>query len=251
MWKQVLKCLAMFAVMLVCVGVSRRASAQWVVSDPTNLIQNTSTALSEVDGVVNQIQQLAHELKQIEMMKKNLEKLSPDELGQLQADFRQLASLYDQARHIGMQWGQIGQQFDSLYEDYDPEADGLQGYERKRKKWEEQTEDSIRAAMIAHGVIDDYGGREADIDDLVDASDDADGALAAIQAGNRISAELVKQMMELTKIIVADSRAKLSFMKQKQMNDKASRARRHDQVMRDYNESEGYEQPPNQFPEIK
>jgi len=238
-------------VLLAGVFLTAQASAQMVVSDPTNLVQNSLSRVADVRQVKQQIDEIANQIEQIEMMRRNLEKLSPESLSDLREAFAELAQLYERAQHIGMEWGQIDSQFDTLYEDYDPQADGYEGYQRKRKRWEEQTEEAIRAAMIAHGVMEDYGGREADLEALVNASDSAEGALAAIQAGNRISAVLAKQMMELSQLIIADSRAKLSYMKEKQMRDKSSRTRSKEDLLGDFGEHEDYERPPNEFPEIR
>lgn len=249
-WTRKMMALGMLATVWL---MSSTAAAQMVVSDPTNLVQNTLSVASEAEGVLKQIKQIKNQIDQIKMMKRNLEQLSPQTLGELQASFRELSDLYRQAKHIGMKWDQIDQQFDSLYEDYDPEEEGREGYQRKRKRWEEQTEDAIRAAMIAHGVMEDFGGKEADLDALVEASDSAEGALAAIQAGNRISAVMARQMMELTKIVISDSRAKLSYMKEKQAAEKASRERNQYDMLKGYGEREDsdVDEPENEFPEIK
>ena len=246
-WKLLMALIMANAVFL----VGAPASAQLAVTDPTNLVQNTTSAIADADAVINQISQIKNQIDQIKMMKRNLEKLSPESLSDLREAYAELEQLYDQAKHIGMKWGQIDDQFDALYEDYDPKEDGSEGYRAKRKAWEEQTEESIRAAMIAHGVMDDFGGREADLDALVKASDSAEGSLAALQAGNRITAVLTKQMMELTKIVVADSRAKLSHIKEQQASAKASRKHKQYNMMKGYGEREEGETPENKLPEIR
>lgn len=242
---------ASLVLLLLLLGMANPAAAQLVVSDPTNIAQNTITAASEVTSVVNQGVQIANEFKQIEMMVRDLEKLSPQNLAELSDAIQRLGDLYDRANQIGMKWGDIGDEFDALYEGYDPERDGIQGYRAKRKKWQEQTEKSIRAAMISHGAMEDHEARITNLDRMLSASNSASGTLAAIQAGNEIAGVLTKQMMELGKIIIADSRARLSYLQEQESRDAANQARAKEKLFDGYGEMKPYARPSADLPRIR
>lgn len=235
-----------------CVTGPRPASAQMVVSDPTNLVQNTATALAQVDEVVNQIIEIRNQIQQIEMMAKDLERLSVRDWQSLRSSYYRLDASYRRAKYISMRWGQIASQYDAHYEAFDPEVHDGEDYQHKREKWAQQTDDAVRTAMVSHGVVDAYGDRSASLDRLVEASNASQGTLAALQAGNQISAMILRQLMELSELIVADSRARLSHIKEQQMAGAASRKQGDHSLMRGYGEKDVQgPRPPSALPKVK
>lgn len=68
--------------------------AQWVVVDPTNLIQNTITAVESVINEINQVKQLQ------EMVKGNLSGLNIPGFSDFVAQARQIAALVDSAQKL-------------------------------------------------------------------------------------------------------------------------------------------------------
>ena len=234
-----------------CVMWANSATAQMVVNDPANLVQNTMSQVAEARAVIEQIKTVQNQIEQIEQMKRDLEQLSPEQLADLEESFRRLEDLYRQGEQISMEWGQIGSQFDSTYEDYDPEQHDGQEYQERVARWQKQTDASIRTAMMSHGVVTQYDQRGDDLEALVRASDSATGTLAAIQAGNRISALMMRQMMELTEIIAADSRARLSHMKERQMRDRQDNERRRHYMSDGWGEDTPRPQGSSELPKIQ
>lgn len=219
-------------------GLASPAHAQFAVFDAGNLAQNVKSTIAQVEQVYNTAKQVEYTLNQIEMMERNLNKLSVEDWRSLRSSYYQLQGAYYQAKYISMRWERIADQYDRLYEKYDPKVHDGKTYQAKRQKWAEQTDDSIRNAMQIHGVVENYDERDIALSKMLQASQDAPGILAAVQAGNEISAVIARQMMELTKIIVADSRARLSYLKEQQMVEDASRKQKTHTLMRGYGESE-------------
>lgn len=236
----------------VVVGNGRNARAGGMpVVDPINLVENAMSAVADVESAIQQVMTVKRQLEQLKQMKKDLEQLKVGDLRELQQSFRTLQSVYRRGKQISMRWKRIGEQYDERYESYDPKKDDRQTYYKKRRQWEQQTDQSIRSAMKTHGVVEEFESREKALQELVDKSDNAEGTLAAIQAGNRITALMARQLQELTGVIVADSRARLSHIKEQQEKRKASRKRRKKKLMEGYGESKSYEEPPARWPRIE
>lgn len=243
---------ALLVVALCCTTRARTASAQVVVSDPTNLIQNTATAIAQVDEVINQVLEIRNQVRQIEYMARDLERLSVRDWASLKSSYYQLQSTYQRAKYISLRWGQIAGEYTRHYEAFDPKVHDGKTYEAKREQWASQTDDAIRTAMVSHGVVEGYEARSTSLDQLVEASNASDGTLAVLQAGNQISAMILRQLMELSQLIVADSRARLSYLKEQQLAEDASRKQSSHSLMRGYGEKEDQApRTPNALPTIK
>lgn len=220
------------------------------VIDPVNLVENASIAVSDASNVIQQVKTVQKQIKMLKKMKKNLKKLRLGDLREMKQSFRDLKRMYRQGRQISTEWGNIAEDFEQTYEGYSGE-EGEEAYQQKREKWEKQTDQSIKSAMKTHGVISEQEDRKRSLDRLIEASNQSEGALQALQAGNRISGILVKQLQELTGIIAADSRAKLSYLKEKHEKQKAQRKMNEHQLMEGYGERGDYEEPPNEWPSFK
>ena len=68
--------LAAVASAAVLVGSSTEvAQAQWVVTDPTNLVENIISALQNMQTVLNQITQISHEVQSLANQAQNLQNM--------------------------------------------------------------------------------------------------------------------------------------------------------------------------------
>jgi P-type conjugative transfer protein TrbJ len=226
---------------MVSVGVvtliSATGYAQMVVSDPTNFAQN----LIQAKAAVDQLEQAGKMLDQDRALnrkagaikkntKKIIEGMTPGELAELRDYLDQVGRFYDQSRGLSYTYGDIVEEYDRVYTDFEPAAYGSEDYEKLQKQWEGQTDHALRQAFEAHG----YGGEESvkermrRLEKLIDKSDSTEGVLAAIQLGNRLQAELVAQVAQLTQLLTADSRARLSHLAETKAEQKNSRTRQRD-----------------------
>jgi P-type conjugative transfer protein TrbJ len=241
---------SLFAVLIVVASATVVRGAGIPVVDPVNLVENASIAVSDASNVVQQVKTVQKQIQMLKKMKKNLKKLRVGDLQQMERSFRDLKRMYRQGRQISTEWGSIADDFEETYSGYSG-GDGGEKYREKRREWEKQTDEAIKSAMRSHGVISEQKDREESLKKLINASSQAEGALQALQAGNRISGVLVKQLQELTSIIAADSRAKLSYLKEKHEKQKAQREMSEYQLMEGYGERGDYEQPSDEWPSFK
>ncbi|HGN3169165.1 TPA: P-type conjugative transfer protein TrbJ, partial [Pseudomonas aeruginosa] len=91
------------------------AHAQWVVIDPTNLVQNTLTAIRTLEQINNQIQQLQNEAQMLMNQARNLASLPSSVVGQLRANLATTERLIAQARGLAYDVTNLDREFARLY----------------------------------------------------------------------------------------------------------------------------------------
>lgn len=185
------------------------AAAQVTVYDPANHAQNILQAARALQELEGQMQQLAHEVRMLENMARNLETLpvsvAESIIGQR---ILQIEAVLRRARGIGYSLAEIERAFEAAY----PEAyaaatpnsvlvdDARARWHQSRNAFRETLE--VSAAALA-GNSEDAGA----IARLVAESHNAAGALQAAQAGNELSALAAQQLMQVEAMLAAQHRA--------------------------------------------
>jgi P-type conjugative transfer protein TrbJ len=95
----------------VLVGTMPAAQAQWVVIDPTNLVQNIMTAARALEQINNQIKQLQNEAQMLMNDAKNLTSLDFSALNQLRAAMSATNQLLQQAQGLAFNLSQMETEF--------------------------------------------------------------------------------------------------------------------------------------------
>ena len=176
------------------------AGAQWVVIDPANLIQNTLTALRELQQIQNEIQQLENEAK-------NLEHLNFNSLASLQAILATTQRLLGQTQGIAFTLAQAQATFARLYPSSYANASGAQMAADAQARWVNSHEAYRTAVQMQAQASDNFPQDQVVLANLVGSSQAADGALQALQAGNQLLALQAKQLIQAQQIAVAQDRA--------------------------------------------
>ena len=87
------------------------AHAQWVVVDPTNLVQNTLTAIRTLEQINNQIQQLQNEAQMLMNQARNLASLPSSVVGHLRANLATTERLIAQAQGLAYDVTNLDREF--------------------------------------------------------------------------------------------------------------------------------------------
>jgi P-type conjugative transfer protein TrbJ len=206
------KCVAM----LLLLGLLSSASAQaWiVVHDPTNLIQNLQTKLNTVQMLTNQARQIANDIQMLQNWARELTSLPYCALPQLQIQLAGLDGLLRSASGIAYDINSIKNTFNNTYPAYGASWQPGQAYSTQYDVWLQQTRSGVYNAMVTQGVVTNIPADTATLSNLVSYSQSATGNLQALQAGNQVSALMVKQLMQLEAMVAADGRAMSSFVAQ-------------------------------------
>ena len=190
------------------IAVMPAAHAQWVVVDPTNLVQNTLTAVRTLEQINNQIQQLQNQAQSLINQGRNLANLPFNVVNRLRSTLASTQQLISQAQGLAFQVQSMDQQFAQLYpQQYAATVSGNQMYQDAHQRWQ-NTLSGLQTAMqmqaqVSQNVTDDQGV----LTDLVGQSQSATGALQAMQATNQLLALQAKQSIQAQQLQLTQGRA--------------------------------------------
>ena len=195
------------------------AHAQWVVVDPTNLVQNTLTAIRTLQQINNQIQQLQNEAQMLMNQARNLASLPSSVVGQLRANLATTQRLIDQARGLAYDVTNLDREFARLYpEQYAATVSGDQMYRDAQERWRNTLNGLQTTMQMQAQVSQNLGEDESVLADLVGKSQSAEGALQAMQAMNSIQSQRLQ--------ITQDRAASLELARQAAATERAREVRR-------------------------
>lgn len=183
------------------------ARAQIAVFDPTNYAQNVLQAARALQQINNQITSLQHEAQSLINQARNLTSLPVSVLSQIQQTVNQTRALIRQAQNIAYDVGQIDHAFQSLYGSVSMSASDASLVSDAQSRWRNTVaglQDAMRTQATVLGNTTSY---QTQMSTLVSASQSADGALAATQAGNQLLALQSQQLSDLTALLASQARA--------------------------------------------
>ncbi len=204
------------------------AHAQWVVVDPTNLVQNTLTAIRTLEQINNQIQQLQNEAQMLMNQARNLASLPSSVVGQLRANLATTERLIAQARGLAYDVTNLDREFARLYpEQYAATVSGDQMYRDAQERWRNTLNGLQTTMQMQAQVSQNLGEDESVLADLVGKSQSAEGALQAMQAMNQLLALQAKQSIQSQRLqITQDRAASLELARQAAATERAREVRR-------------------------
>ena len=189
-------------------GVASTAQAQWVVIDPTNLVQNTMTAARTLEQINNQIRQLQNEAQSLMNQSRNLASLPFNVASQLRTNLANTQQLIAQAQGLAFQVQGMNQQFAQLYpQQYAATVSGDQMVQDAHQRWQ-NTLNGLQTTMQMQAQVSQNITADAGVmSDLVGQSQSATGALQAMQATNQLLALQAKQSSESQQLQLTQGRA--------------------------------------------
>lgn len=190
------------------IGAMPVAQAQWVVIDPTNLVQNTMTAVRTLEQINNQIRQLQNEAQSLMNEARNLASLPFNVVNRLRSNLDTTRQLIAQARGLAFDIQNMDQQFAQLYpEQYAATVSGNQMFQDAHQRWQNTLQGLQTAMRMQAQVSQNLNQDEGVLADLVDQSQSATGALQAMQATNQLLALQAKQSIQTQQLQLTQGRA--------------------------------------------
>ncbi|MDN7439401.1 P-type conjugative transfer protein TrbJ [Burkholderia cepacia] len=183
-------------------------AAAITVIDPTNLVQNTLTAIRTMEMIENQINQLQNEAQMLVNQGRNLASLPFNVVNRLRSTLATTERLIAQAQGLAFEVQSMNAEFSRLYpEQYAATVSGNQMYQDARQRWQ-NTLNGLQIAMqmqaqVSQNLTDDEGV----LTDLVSQSQSATGALQAQQATNQLLALQAKQSIQAQQLQLTQGRA--------------------------------------------
>ena len=199
-----------------------------IVLDPTNLVQNTLTAVRTLEQINNQIRQLQNEAQMLINQARNLASLPFSVVSRLRSNLALTQRLIEQAKGLAYDVANLDKEFKRLYpEQYAATVSGNQMYLDAQERWK-NTLNGLRTTMqmqaqASQNLSDD----ESVLADLVGKSQSAEGALQAMQAMNQLLALQAKQSIQAQQLqITQDRAASLELARQAAATERAREVRR-------------------------
>ena len=182
--------------------------AQWVVIDPTNLIQNTLTAIRTLEQINNQIQQLQNEAQMLTNQARNLASLPFNVVSRLRSNLATTQRLIARAKGMAYDVARMDQDFQRLYpEQYAATVSGDQMYRDTQERWKNTLNGLQTTMQMQAQASQNLSDDEGVLADLVGKSQSAEGALQAMQAMNQLLALQAKQSIQTQRLQITQDRA--------------------------------------------
>ncbi|MFO1100781.1 MAG: P-type conjugative transfer protein TrbJ [Xanthobacteraceae bacterium] len=231
------------ALIALCLS-SGSGSAQALVYDPSNYAQNVLQAARALEQISHQITSLQNQAQMLVNQTRNLTNLPYSSQQSIGQSFTQTQQLLSEAQHLAYNIDQIDRAFQRLYPNaYSASTSSQQLTGDAKERWQNSQaafQDSLR---VQAGVVQSLATTRNETDALVSASQSAVGALQAAQAGNQLTALQIKQLADLTALIVAQARAENLAGARNTANQEQARA----QISRFLSSGQGYQAQPVQL----
>ena len=182
--------------------------AQRVVIDPTNLVQNTLTAIRTLEQINNQIQQLQNEAQMLMNQARNLASLPFNVVSRLRSNLATTQRLIARAKGMAYDVARMDQDFQRLYpEQYAATVSGDQMYRDTQERWKNTLNGLQTTMQMQAQASQNLSDDEGVLADLVGKSQSAEGALQAMQAMNQLLALQAKQSIQTQRLQITQDRA--------------------------------------------
>ena len=184
------------------------ASAQMLVYDPSNYAQNVLQAARALQQINNQITSLQNQALMLLNQARNLASLPYSSLQAIDQSIARTEQLLSQAQRIAYDINQIDRAFTQTYpQSYAGSTSSQQLFSDAQTRWQNALAGYQDALRVQAGVVQALDVTRAQTDALVSSSQSATGMLQATQAGNQLVAMQTRQLLDLTALIAAQSRA--------------------------------------------
>ncbi|MFC4922723.1 P-type conjugative transfer protein TrbJ [Delftia deserti] len=206
------KLAALTAACVLAFGIAQPAHALFgvgdIVLDPTNLVQNTLTAVRTLEQINNQIRQLQNEAQMLINQARNLASLPFNVVSRLRSNLALTQRLIAQAKGLAYDVTNMNQMFQRLYpEQYAATVGGDQMYKDAQERWKNTLNGLQTAMQMQAQASENLNDDEGVLADLVSQSQSAVGALQAMQATNQLLALQAKQSIQTQRLQLTQGRA--------------------------------------------
>jgi P-type conjugative transfer protein TrbJ len=166
------------------------------------------TAARSLQQINNQIQSLQNEATMITNMARNLSHLNVSSLGAITSDLHQIGTLMNQAQGIGFQVATA----DTLFQQHFAAITGTsatipQIASNAQTRWQDAMSGFRQTIQVQSQIVQTVQSDSTKLQQLVTASQGAEGNLQVQQAGNQLASLAIKQQMQLQSLMAAQYRA--------------------------------------------
>ena len=201
-------CVALPVVAVALTSCVSRSAAQLTVFDPVNYQENLLSATRALEQINNQVRQLQSQAQMLSRMDQNLVRLGGTISPDLQRTLAAIQGQLQQGNGVALSLQATQSAYERLFpKEVSTSLSSDTVLRNAQLRWEEQYA-SLRRAALLQGQIGD--GIDIDsrlLNQAMDRSRLANGALEVAQAGNELSGLSVKQALALQSLLAAQHRA--------------------------------------------
>jgi P-type conjugative transfer protein TrbJ len=184
------------------------AAGQMLVYDPSNYAQNVVQATRALQQINNQVTSLQNQTQMLLNQARNLASLPYSSLQAIDRSMARTQQLLNQAQRLAYDVNQIDQAFARSYPQSYPVSTSSQQFAGDAQtRWQNSLAAYQDALRVQAGIVQALDTSRAETSGLVSSSQSAAGVLQASQAGNQLIALQTRQLVDLTALIAAQSRA--------------------------------------------
>lgn len=211
---------------LAAVGIAAEpVAAQMVVYDPTNYVQNILQATRALEQINNQILQLQHEAQMLQNMATNLKPLDVTAILKLNSDLAAINDLMTQAKGIAFTIAKTEAALKAQYpSSYGSAVTNQQLTAEAATRWQSAMDAFQQTLLVQAQISETLQTDTGTLNQLVSASDGAEGDLQAQQAANQLLALTAKQQMQIATLMAAQYRAEALDAARKAQGEAAGKA---------------------------
>jgi P-type conjugative transfer protein TrbJ len=201
-------CTRLLLIGLALTLASGPAAGQAVVYDPSNYAQNVLQAARALQQINNQVSSLQNQTQILLNQMKNLASLPYSAVQTIDQSIVRTQQLLNQAQRIAYDINQIDQAFGRSYpQSYAASTSSQQLAGDAQTRWQNALAAYQDALRVQAGVVQSLETSRSQTSGLLSSSQSATGLLQANQAGNQLIALQTRQLLDLTALIAAQSRA--------------------------------------------
>ncbi len=182
-----------------------------------------------VDQITNQVTMIHNQLNMYNNMLLNSGNLPAFTWGNAMADLGALASVVQKGQAIAYSMANIDSSFTSRfkgYSDYSKSTYGPTSFRSDYKSWHQTQQDGILGAMKSANLqAGQFATEDTTLKTLQNMSQTAQGRMQAIQVGNQISMQVVRQNQKLRELVMSQMQMQGNYLAAEAAKDAANQAR--------------------------
>lgn len=204
-----------FIIIVISLLLIHRTCA-FIFVDPTNLVQNTATAINTANQVATQAKQLQAELKDMQNYNGNI-----GQWANAQNFLYQLANQVEQGQALAYHMQNLDSQYRSKFPGYVAPTD----YQHAYRDWSQTTHDTLLSTLASAGMqAEQFHTEQSQLNQLATLSRTATGRMQAVQVGNMIATQQVSQLQALRQLIITQINAQNTYAAYQTQKDTAIEA---------------------------
>ncbi|EJF76259.1 P-type conjugative transfer protein TrbJ [Bartonella alsatica] len=184
--------------------IPQQAIAQIICTNCSTVFTQVLEYAKAVETAINTAEQVAVEIKQYKDMIEQAKKLDPISVERFENDLKLLNKTYQDAKIIAYNMQNLHNKFKERYPGYENflKKIGKENPIKDFRKWAETGFANARIAIQAAGInISSFVNEDNFLRRLLNRSATAKGRMQAIQAGNEIATQQVKQLQMLRELV--------------------------------------------------